>query len=323
MAAEKQTKNTHSSTKSYSKFFAHYNTIDIYVLGLSSIYTLLCVLFFNKIEWSGRLIGLNILIALFVTAIAYFNSRKNSIVLDVTHNFYVVPLIPVMFKQVFFFIPVVHPRDYDSLLIMWDRAIFGANPTEVLGQFTHPLLTEFLQFCYVSFFFHGLAQGIEMYIVKRKEAVRTVARMIGFGLFISYILYFILPAIGPRFTVHDFANLSNEIPGLWFTEPMRNFINAGDNISIGELYPAQVVNRDCMPSGHTMVTVMNIILAFQLRSKQRWIFLVIGSCLIYSTVYLRYHYAVDVIAGILFAFIIMWLEPKLWRLLLAKKWVDK
>ena len=70
-----------------------------------------------------------------------------------------------------------------------------------------------------------------------------------------------------------------------------------------------------------MMTVMNIIISFQLRSKQRWIFLVIGSCLIFSTVYLRYHYAVDVIAGIVFAFLVMWFEPKIWRKLLAKKWV--
>jgi membrane-associated phospholipid phosphatase len=32
--------------------------------------------------------------------------------------------------------------------------------------------------------------------------------------------------------------------------------------------------------------------------------------LIFSTVYLRYHYAVDVFAGILLAFIVLWLEPK-------------
>lgn len=322
MPAAKLTKDTHS-THHKSKFSVHYNTIDIYVLGLSSIYTLLSILFFNKIEWADRLIGLNILIALFVTFIAYFNSRKKSLVLDVIHNFYVVPMVPVMFKQVFFFIPVVHPYDYDTMLISWDRAIFGANPTEVLSHFTHPVLTEFLQFCYVSFFFHGLVQGIEMYIANRKEAVRTIARMLGFGLFVSYILYFILPAIGPRFTVHNFANLSTEIPGLWFTEPMRTFINAGDNIIKGELHPMLVVNRDCMPSGHTMITVMNIVLAFQFRSKLKWVFLFIGSCLIFSTVYLRYHYAVDVIIGTLCAFVVMWLEPKLWRLLLAKGWASK
>jgi len=323
MSVVNQPQNTHTTSKIRSKLFAHFNTIDIYVIGLSSIYVVLSIVFFNQIKWAGRLIGVNILIFIMVTSLAYFNSRRKSLILDVTHNFYIIPMILVMFNQVFYFIPIVHPYDYDTMLIAWDRAIFGANPTEVLQRISNPYLTEFLQLCYMSFFFHGLAQGIEMYIGNRKDDVKIIARQIGFGYFVSYILYFVFPAIGPRFTVHDFATLSNELPGLWLTEPIRHFINAGDSIKIGELYPALVVNRDCMPSGHTMMTVMNIIIGFQLRSKQRWIFLVIGSCLIFSTVYLRYHYVVDVIAGIIFAFIVMWIEPKLWRLLRAKKWVAK
>ncbi|MBS1538100.1 MAG: phosphatase PAP2 family protein [Bacteroidetes bacterium] len=321
MPAENQPENTNTATKLRSKFFVQYNSIDFYVLGLSSIYIVLSVVFFNEIKWASRLIGVNVLIGIMVTLLAYYNSRRKSLILDVTHNFYIIPMVLVMFNQVFYFIPVVHPHDYDTMLIAWDRAIFGVNPTEVLLRFSNPYLTEFLQLCYMSFFFHGLAQGIEMYVGNRKDAVKTIARQIGFGYFVSYILYFVFPAIGPRFTVHDFATLSTDLPGLWLTEPIRHFINAGDNIGLGELYPALVVNRDCMPSGHTMMTVMNIIISFQLRSKQRWIFLVIGSCLIFSTVYLRYHYAVDVIAGIICAIIVMWLEPKLWRKLLAKKWV--
>jgi membrane-associated phospholipid phosphatase len=322
MSAAKQSKNTNSTSKTRSKFIVQYNTIDVYVLGLSSIYILLSILFFNQIEWSGRLIGVNVLIFIVVSLLAYFNSIKKSLLLDVVHNFYIIPMVLVMFKQIFFFIPIVHPHDYDTMLIAWDKALFGVNPTEALHHLTNPYLTEFLQLCYMSFFFHGLAQGIEMYRNNRKDAVRTIARMIGFGYFVSYLLYFVFPAIGPRFTVHDFANLSNEIPGLWLTEPIRHFINAGDNIALGELHPMVVVNRDCMPSGHTMMTVMNIILSFQLRSKQRWIFLFIGGCLIFSTVYLRYHYAVDVLAGLVCAIIVMWLEPKLWRKLLDKKWVS-
>jgi membrane-associated phospholipid phosphatase len=50
---------------------------------------------------------------------------------------------------------------------------------------------------------------------------------------------------------------------------------------------------------------MTIISAFYLGTKLRWILLVWGSSVISATVYLRYHYVIDVIAGAAIALIIM------------------
>ncbi len=57
------------------------------------------------------------------------------------------------------------------------------------------------------------------------------------------------------------------------------------------------VTRDAFPSGHTDMTLLTLILAFQLRSRFRWVLCVIGSSLIFATVYLRFHYVIDVFAG--------------------------
>jgi membrane-associated phospholipid phosphatase len=85
-------------------------------------------------------------------------------------------------------------------------------------------------------------------------------------------------------------------------------VNAGGGITAGAMHPVDVVNRDCMPSGHTMLTLVNIILAFHFRSRFRWVFVVIGGSLIVSTVYLRYHYVVDVLVGIVLVAALMPLE---------------
>ncbi len=118
-----------------------------------------------------------------------------------------------------------------------------------------------------------------------------------------------MPAIGPRFTLYEFSELNAHIPGVFITDFLRDFINSGGGIPADSLNPAMDVNRDCMPSGHTMMTLLNIILAFRFRSKLRYAFLIIGSGLIISTLYLRYHYGVDVIAGIGCALISLYLEP--------------
>jgi len=110
-------------------------------------------------------------------------------------------------------------------------------------------------------------------------------------------LYFCLPAIGPRFTIHDFALTSQELPGVWITDMLRNIINVGGGVVKGVADPTSVVNRDCMPSGHTMLTLVNIALAFRFKSRYRYVFLIIGGSLIFGTVYLRYHYVVDLLVG--------------------------
>lgn len=78
-----------------------------------------------------------------------------------------------------------------------------------------------------------------------------------------------------------------------------------------------------MPSGHTMMTLMNMILAFRFRSKLRWVFLIMGCSLIFSTVYLRYHYVVDVIAGIILAFLALGLESKVYAFLTSNNLIKK
>ena len=127
-----------------------------------------------------------------------------------------------------------------------------------------------------------------------------------------------MPAIGPRFTLHEFGTLNSELPGLWLTDFFRELVNLGGGVSSDTPNPAEIVNRDCMPSGHTMMTLISIICAFKLKSCYKWLILVIGISLIFSTVYLRYHYVVDVIAGIGFAIITMWIEPKIEKYLRNK-----
>ena len=60
---------------------------------------------------------------------------------------------------------------------------------------------------------------------------------------------------------------------------------------------------DVFPSGHTMITTSVLIFAFRHDRKVFWFLLPVGVGLIFSTVYCRYHYAVDVLAGLALAFV--------------------
>jgi membrane-associated phospholipid phosphatase len=53
--------------------------------------------------------------------------------------------------------------------------------------------------------------------------------------------------------------------------------------------------------------------AFTYKTKIRWWLFTVGSLLIISTVYMRYHYVIDVLAGILFFFFTIWSGKRLNR----------
>lgn len=292
------------------------NAVEIYTAAMLVIYSVLFVIFWGQIDIAfiqmTKYIGIFVLMCIF----AHFSTVSKNIA--VARKFYLIPFVLFVYNQVHIFIPHINPYEFDELFIKMDRMLFGVNPTEWIYRFSHPLLTEYLQFCYMTFFFMPIAQGVELHLRGKDEEFGKLIRMILFGFYVSYLLYFFFPAIGPRFCVHDFLSLSNELPGLWLADTFRNFINTGGGIPPGVLNPQDYVNRDCMPSGHTMLTLMNIYLSFKFKSRLRYVFLIIGSSLIFSTVYLRYHYVVDLIAGLIFAVLVLWSEPYIYAWLKKK-----
>lgn len=285
-------------------------SMDWYFIAIILLYTLITLVFWNSIPQRWLVLGENALFLSITLGIIIFVSQAQSHRLHTLRRFYVIPFVYPMYLQTFHILPHVRTSLYDSSLAALDRSIFGVDPTAWLGRFAHPVLTEYLQWCYVAIFFLPSIHAIVLYRGKRFGEFEEFSRLMVFSFFVSYIAYFAFPAVGPRFTVHDFLSIDLELPGVWFAGVLREQVNVGGGIVPGTLDPAAAVNRDCMPSGHTMMTLVNILLSWRFRSGGRWFFTVIGCSLIVATIYLRYHYAVDVLVGIIFAFAMFPLEPR-------------
>lgn len=288
---------------------------DVYTLGMLALYSLMAIIFYGRLAQAENLLLLNAALGIGVISIAVAASKLNgNRLFKLFRRLYLAPLIFLIYSQVQHYIRVVNPYLYDDLLIAWDKAIFGVNPTQWLYHFTHPALTEFLQFCYIMYFVLPIVQAVELHKSGNDSNFNDFASMILFNYYISYLLYFILPAVGPRFTLHDFSMNDMEMPGLFLADTFRSIVNSGGGIVAGTADPAAVVNRDCFPSGHTMITLTNIFLSFRFKSKFKIPILIIGSGLIFSTVYLRYHYVIDVLVGASLSIAILFFEPKIRKL---------
>ncbi len=222
------------------------------------------------------------------------------------HYWYIIPLIFIIFKQLYFMVKPIRGIDYDHILIEIDRWIFGFDPTVELFSIANPYLTELLQIVYGMFFFLPIILAIDLMIKEKIANVKYEAFIILYGFLLSYIGYILVPAIGPRFTLHDFYMTDIELPGLYLTDFLREVVNSGESIPKGTIDAIDKVQRDVFPSGHTQMTLLTMYLAVKFKAKTKNFLLVVGTLLIFATVYLRYHYVIDLIAGFLFMVFTLW-----------------
>lgn len=286
------------------RLIRHLHPADVVVVCFSGILSLLSVVFAGRVPhwWALTLLDCTVVFAIW--AVARAEAATGTRIIRIIHDWYVVPVIVLYYKEMYFLIgPIRGGKGYDQLLIAMDRAIFGCDPTAWLARLAAPPFTELLQICYTIFYLLFILVGLELYTRHSRDRYHFFAFLCVYGFFISYLGYFMLPAAGPRFTLHDHSLLDKELPGLVLTPYLRWFVNWGGSVPMG--VPNQVAmaqaQRDIFPSGHTMMTLVLIYHSFRCRLRVRHFILVAGILVIIAAVYERYHYVVDILAGMLFA----------------------
>ena len=207
------------------------------------------------------------------------------------------PILPLLlvFDSLGPFILGSSSVDRDPILVAADRALFGADPTRLLAPVTGAALLDVLTVCYALYYFHPIVLGALLWrddLREKTPGARFPAYVFGMLLvfYVSYAGYFLVPAIGPRFTVPHDGPL-----------PRAAIARAID----GTLDRLETSRRNCFPSGHTMVTVAVLVEASRRSRKTFLAFLPFALGLLAATVACRYHYVVDVLAGLVLTAVVV------------------
>lgn len=181
---------------------------------------------------------------------------------------------------------------YDQLLRSMDTPLIGENLSLRLETHCRPLFTESLSFCYMLFIPY-LTLSMLWYFC---SALPLLKRFY-LGLFsiygVGFLGYTIVPAAGPYIAMA--AEFHAPLTGGIFTRLNAAMVSLGSN------------HVDVFPSLHCAIS--SYMLLFD-RWYKRWRFRMYAiPCvgLWISTIYLRYHYFVDVIAGFALAGFALWL----------------
>jgi membrane-associated phospholipid phosphatase len=197
------------------------------------------------------------------------------------------PTISILsiFDSLEYLVHAVNPQDIDPLLIRLDYLLFGAHPTVMMEKIMTPLLTDMLQLAYSSYYFLPITLGAVLLINKDERSFDHSLYLIMLCFYLSYAGYLLFPALGPRFTMNHLQH--ENLRGLFLTVPIQELLNRLEG-----------VKRDAFPSGHTGIALTVLVLSLRFEKRLFLLFLPFVTALIFSTVYLRYHYVVDVLAGI-------------------------
>ena len=175
-------------------------------------------------------------------------------------------------------------HSWDATLLAWDEKIFGRTPAQSLIPYAQPWLTECVSFCYLLFFLAVLA----LFVVGIWQGSRG-----GVALFrglmsiyaIGFIGYTLIPAAGPHIA--------------W-----PEMFPAFENMGVFSRYNANLVAQgsnhvDVFPSLHCAITCFFLGYWWKQKRFVFWCCLLPACGLLLATIYLRYHYGVDMICGLL------------------------
>ncbi|MBI4831881.1 MAG: phosphatase PAP2 family protein [Candidatus Lindowbacteria bacterium] len=204
---------------------------------------------------------------------------------------------PLCFVILIFFSfgKIVHhilPYAVDEQLIAIDYAMFGLHPTVFLSQFLNPYLVDALEVCYASFYFLPVILAFALYLKKRMGEFESVGIVVCLGFYLSYVGNLFFPSSGPYLNLHAFHTIPLE--GKWVGDFIRT-----------TLFALEPYRYDCFPSGHVAVTLITLITCYRYERRLFGIMLPVGTGLILSTVFLRYHYVIDVLAGAALAILVV------------------
>lgn len=268
--------------------------VEIIVVSYLVVLSALIAFAHVRIEPWAQLMAVHALGVAVIMAVANVETRARArgwtvpiMAFGFVRSWYIVPAVPVIYSELRNIIPLIHPRDFDMELAAIDQWIFGVHPTVWLERWLWPPLTEVLQIFYATYYPLPILLGLVLWWAGRFGAFRFWVFTVVFGFLVSYLGYILVPAIGPRFLPLITQAQTQALSGVWLYEPIRSFLDRAEGMT-----------RDCFPSGHTEIMLLVLYYAHRFDRRTFKAMLPFGIAIILSTTYLRYHYVIDVAAGV-------------------------
>jgi membrane-associated phospholipid phosphatase len=181
----------------------------------------------------------------------------------------------------------INPHLADATLSKIDGAILGNQASFLLEPYIRPWLTDILNIVYFSHVLVFPGAALYFYVKKEEKAFRRIMMGLLTIILMGVTSYLLIPAEGPEKFFAD--RYTHDLQGQLVTRGVDYIINLGR------------VDLDCFPSLHVGIPFL---LCLYLRDYRRKMFvpmLIYVALMCTATIYLRYHYLIDVVAAFVYA----------------------
>lgn len=231
-------------------------------------------------------------------------------------DFYPLLLYTVFYQETALMNQLIGRPRLDPQLMRLEHHLFGVQPSIVLMQKAPwAWVSEPLYAAYFSFYLMIAGWALWSWF-RNRDIFHEFVAVVSFVFYGCYLLFMWIPAIGPR--LMDVEGPERE---LWMQlYPGQIYPSFPDAIRGGPcfqlmawIYQNLEIGSAAIPSSHVAVALTTLWFTWQHLRPLRGLHAGVVVLLCISTVYCRYHYAVDVVAGILAAVVLVPLAERAYR----------
>jgi membrane-associated phospholipid phosphatase len=288
----------------------NYTFVDYATQGYISVVGLLILCFHNATvpHWPYLLIAHAANLGLIHCLILWYTRTPQAKFIGFLRHFYPVLLYTWFFSETGWLNRMFFDRYLDPVIIGWDQAIFGCQPSVMfMEKLPWLAVSEVFYAAYFSYYLMISGIGIALYRKDLREFFHYVS-VVSFVFYVCYLIYIVIPVIGPRVFFHEVAGYTvpAEIQALSPTDEYPKAVQSGIFFAIMSwIYKVFEAPGAAIPSSHVAVATTTVFFSFLYVRRIRFVHLGIAVLLCLSTIYCRYHYVADVMAGLVTAAVLI------------------
>jgi membrane-associated phospholipid phosphatase len=250
---------------------------------LGWMFALLCV-FHRNIPHVGRYFAAHCAIALGILWLVWAAARSENRALRFARHWYPLAVYVFFFEELQGLVHAIFPGWFDRWLILFDYNFGGVHPAAWLSRFATPGLNDFMQFSYMTYFLYLVILPGILYAQGKRAAFWTVMVATAIAHYSVYVIAVLFPVESPYFALASLRLAP--LKGGAFTSAIELIERFGR------------VHGGAFPSAHVAGSMVALLAARRYKAWLFWICLPFFLSMCVATVYGRYHYVADVLAGI-------------------------
>lgn len=294
-----------------------YKFVDYATQGYVAFVALLVLVFHGErlAAWRWVLLGHAVgfgLIHLLIQLAARFPRNP---ALTFLRHFYPILLYTAFYRETELLNQMFHAGFLDAHFLRLEPKLFGMQPgLELMLRYPSRWLAELLYAAYFSYYLMIGGVGLLLLWRDRRQFAHFVS-LVSFVFYVCYTIYIFVPVVGPRIVYRGLVDepLPPDVVPAVSTEAPASVRGAVMFRVMGWIYDHFEAAGAAFPSSHVAVALTTVYFSFRYLRRIRYVHLVAALLLCVSTVYGRYHYVMDVAAGIGVAAILVPLGNWLYR----------